>query len=155
MISDEIRRYQMLDEEIEPHGNSPNSTALGHDQPLWLPLVSPEFKEFSSRWMSGVGICVEEADGAPPGAPSTNSTPDIFPGGGGTDAPWSRFLSSLASVLLTLSLLESMRTVIPSSVQDSFSKLQICQVISFSFSLYSHFPLQGMIDLEGLVLVCT
>ena len=30
----------MLDEEIEPHGNSPNSTALGHDQPLWLPLVS-------------------------------------------------------------------------------------------------------------------
>ena len=39
MISDEIRRYQMLDEEIEPHGNSPNSTALGHDQPLWLPLV--------------------------------------------------------------------------------------------------------------------
>ena len=40
MISDEIRRYQMLDEEIEPHGNSPNSTALGHDQPLWLPLVS-------------------------------------------------------------------------------------------------------------------
>ena len=40
MISDEIRIYQMLDEEIEPHGNCQNSTALGHEQPLWLPLVS-------------------------------------------------------------------------------------------------------------------
>ena len=29
----------MLDEEMEPHGNCQNSAALGHDQPLWLPLV--------------------------------------------------------------------------------------------------------------------
>ena len=39
MRADDIRKDQMRYKEIEPNGISPNSTALGHDQPLWLPLV--------------------------------------------------------------------------------------------------------------------
>ena len=39
MQSDGIRLYQIGDDEIEQHDNSLNSTALGYDQPLWLPLV--------------------------------------------------------------------------------------------------------------------
>ena len=43
MRADDIRKDQMRYKEIEPNGISPNSTALGHDQPLWLPLVSDIF----------------------------------------------------------------------------------------------------------------
>ena len=39
-ISDSILWDLMWDDEIEPHDNSLYSTALGHDQPLWLPLVN-------------------------------------------------------------------------------------------------------------------
>ena len=39
MRADDIRKDQMRYKEIEPNRISPNSTALGHDQPLWLPLV--------------------------------------------------------------------------------------------------------------------
>ena len=93
---------------------------------MFFPL---RFREFSSRWMSGVVICVEEVAGAPPGAPPTNSTPEIFPSGRGTDAPWSGLLPSLASVPVTPFLLESTMTGIPSSVQDLLEKL-----ITYSFN---------------------
>ena len=43
MRADDIRKDQMRYKEIEPNGISPNSTALGHDQPLWLPLVTEHF----------------------------------------------------------------------------------------------------------------
>ena len=39
MPSYKIRWDQMWDDEIEQHDNPLYSTVLGHDQPLWLPLV--------------------------------------------------------------------------------------------------------------------
>ena len=43
MRADDIRKDQMRYKEIEPNGISQNSTAFGHDQPLWLPLVFVHF----------------------------------------------------------------------------------------------------------------
>ena len=48
MRADDIRKDQMRYKEIEPNGISPNSTALGHDQPLWLPLVYLFFSQIRS-----------------------------------------------------------------------------------------------------------
>ena len=54
-----------------------------------LPFITYAFSfwiwELSSRWVDGVVICVEEAAGAPPGAPPASSIPGID--GGGADAP--------------------------------------------------------------------
>ena len=41
MRADDIRKDQMRYKEIEPNGISPNSTALAHDQPLWLGHSKP------------------------------------------------------------------------------------------------------------------
>ena len=56
MRADDIRKDQMRYKEIEPNGISPNSTALGHGQPLWLPLVRPQGAREKGQLMVAIRI---------------------------------------------------------------------------------------------------
>ena len=87
--------------------------------------MSLNSKDLAADLEGGGCNCVEVAEGAPLGAPSSITWfPKVRSGAEvEADVLRSRFLSSITSDSLAPSLLESMRTVMPSSVRDSFARL--------------------------------